>query len=64
MPWRNTVTQSQTIFKEWDVLEHSALNRIAPPDPSPQGSGKPKEEEKQRVQEPEGMVDISLCVSF
>lgn len=62
MLWRNTVTQSQTIFKDWEGIEHSALNGIAPPDPSPWGSGNPKEEEAQRVQEPEGMEDISFCV--
>lgn len=44
---------SQVLCREWETLEHSALNGLYPSSPSPQDSRKPAEEGQERVSNPE-----------
>jgi hypothetical protein len=51
-----TGTHSQTWHREWDTLEHIALDRMLPSNPFPWNSGNPIEKEAEKVLWQERMV--------
>lgn len=55
--WGNPEIHGWTMSRARETAQHSALNGMSPSNPSPQGPGKPSEEEAERLWEPEGMED-------
>lgn len=59
----HTKNHNWTMYRDWETLEPSVLNRMTSSNLSSQGSVNPGEEEAERLQEPEGMEDIKKIVS-
>jgi hypothetical protein len=64
LPWRPRVEcnvlksyDSCTLYEQWEILEHSILNRISSSNLCPQGSGNSAKEEVENFWESEGMED-------
>ena len=53
----NTETHRQTLHREWETLEHSALNKMSPSHHSPQGSGTPEEEAERKCKSQRGWME-------